>query len=215
MQFQKIKPAITKDLEEKISSSKFVSLDIGCGASKRQGAIGMDVRALPGVDIVHDIGQYPWPLPDGVCGVITASHVLEHIPKWGTPPQLHALTELLIKKKILSKAEVNASIGETQIFSGLMRFMDECWRVSRDDGQLAVVLPYAGSSGFYQDPTHASPITEATFFYFDPSHQSNLWSIYKPKPWKIDLSAYQANGNIEVILSKRAMKPEYEQENFA
>ena len=215
MQFQTIKPKISKDLKNTIEEKKFLSLDIGCGAYKRNGSIGMDIRPLPGVDIVHDITHFPWPIPDGACGLVTASHVLEHIPKWGTPSQLHLLAQLLIKKGLITQKEVDSAVGETQIFSMVMRFMDEVWRISRDEGQLAMVLPYAGSTGFYQDPTHTSPITEATFFYFDPEHTSNLWHIYKPKPWKIDISTYQQNGNLEIILSKRPMKPEYEQENFA
>ncbi len=212
MQFQHLKPKVSKHLKALVEEKKFLSLDVGCGAYKRQGAVGMDIRPLPGVDIVHDITHFPWPIPDEVCGVITASHVLEHIPKWGTPSQLHLLTELLISKGVLSRKDVESAVGETQIFSMVMRFMDECWRISKDNGQLAMVLPYAGSTGFYQDPTHTSPINEATFFYFDPEHSSRLWHIYKPKPWKIDVNTYQQNGNLEIILSKRPMIPAYEQE---
>ena len=213
MQFQHLKPKVSKALKKMVAEKSFLSLDVGCGAYKRQGSVGMDIRPLPGVDVVHDITHFPWPIPDGVCGVVTASHVLEHIPKWGTPSQLHLLSELLISKGVVTRKEVESAVGETQIFSMVMRFMDECWRISRDGGQLAMVLPYAGSTGFYQDPTHTSPINEATFFYFDPEHQSNLWHIYKPKPWKIDINTYQQNGNLEIILSKRPMIPEYEQEN--
>jgi len=216
MQLQKnVKTRIDKKLQAKIEASKFVSLDVGCGAYKRNGSIGMDIRPLPGVDVVHDIMQFPWPIPDNVCGVVTATHVLEHIPKWGTPPQLHKLTELLVKKGLIKRSEVDMYIGETQIFSSVMRFMDEAWRVSRVGGQLAMVLPYAGSTGFYQDPTHASPISEATFFYFDPDHSSKLWHIYKPKPWKIDINTYQQNGNLEIILTKLELLPEHEIETYA
>lgn len=214
MQFQKIKPRISKEVKDKIEKMKFVSLDIGCGASKKAGSLGMDVRPLPNVDIVHDFNKYPWPIPDEVSKLISATHVLEHVPKTGAPPQLHALTQLLIAKGVLTQKEADLAIGETQIFSYLMRFMDECWRVSKDGGQIAMVLPYAGSTGFYQDPTHAAPITEATWFYFDPEHYTNLWYIYKPKPWKIELNTYQINGNLEVIMSKRPWTPAYEDAKY-
>lgn len=39
-------------------------LDVGCGAAKRPGAIGIDVRPYPGVDVVHDLNVYPWPFED-------------------------------------------------------------------------------------------------------------------------------------------------------
>lgn len=210
MHLQKIKVKVPKDIKNKIEEEKNISLDVGCGAYKRKGSVGMDIRPLPGVDIVHDLNKYPWPIPDDVCGLITASHVLEHIPKWGASPQIHDLAKLLVSKGVLSQKDVDNTVGETQIFSYLMRYMDECWRIMRVGGQLAMVFPYAGSIGFHQDPTHAAPINENTLAYFDPEHDSHLWTIYKPKPWKIELSTYQVNGNMEVILSKRELTPEYE-----
>ena len=39
-------------------------LDVGCGAAKRAGAVGIDVMPVPGVDVVHDLNRYPWPLSD-------------------------------------------------------------------------------------------------------------------------------------------------------
>ncbi len=214
MQLQKVKQKISKDIQKKVKGHKFISLDVGCGAFKRHGALGMDIRPLEGVDIVHDFSQFPWPIPDDVCMLVTANHVLEHVPKWGAPPQIHALTQLLIKKGVITQKEVDQNIGETQIFSYLMRFMDEAWRVSQVGGQIAMVLPYAGSIGFNQDPTHSSPISEATFFYFDPTHTSNLWYIYKPKPWKIEVNTYQVNGNLEVILSKLPWTKDYDEARF-
>lgn len=56
-----------------------ILLDIGCGDSKPEGYTGMDKRALPGVDIVHDWNAYPWPLDGGACARVRASHVVEHV----------------------------------------------------------------------------------------------------------------------------------------
>lgn len=55
------------------------SLDIGCGRSKTSGCIGIDRVALPGVDIVHDLDQFPWPFPDNKFSIIYANHFLEHV----------------------------------------------------------------------------------------------------------------------------------------
>jgi predicted SAM-dependent methyltransferase len=204
-----MKKGANKDILSKIKKSRGISLDIGCGNHKRAGALGMDIRSLKGVDIIHDFNLYPWPIPDDVCTLITGNHVAEHVPKHGTPPQIDALVKLLIKKKVITKKEVYDAVGETAIFSFLMRFLDECWRISKVGGQVAFALPYAGSFGFYQDPSHTAPINEALWYYFDPEHQSGLWHIYKPMPWKIEMNTYQVNGNMEVLLSKRDMKKEY------
>lgn len=90
-----------------------------------------------------------------------------------------------------------------------LRFMDEVWRVLKPNGQFAIALPYAGSHGYWQDPTHCNGCNETTWAYFDPLHDSRLWTIYKPKPWKIVLNTWNVNGNMEVLLEKRKEDPSY------
>jgi len=53
-------------------------LDFGCGAHKTAGAFGIDGVPLPGVDLVHDLGVRPYPLPDDCADEAVLSHVLEH-----------------------------------------------------------------------------------------------------------------------------------------
>lgn len=65
---------------------KRLQLDLGCGGNKQKGFIGMDLRALPGVDIVHDIEVFPWPLESGCCQTVVASHLVEHIKPWYSIP---------------------------------------------------------------------------------------------------------------------------------
>ena len=55
-----------------------VILDLGCGAKKVSGAFGVDVAALPGVDLVHDLEAPPYPLPGNCADAIYLNHVLEH-----------------------------------------------------------------------------------------------------------------------------------------
>lgn len=56
-----------------------IKLDLGCGGHKQEGFLGMDMRKTPCVDIVHNIQEFPFPLPDECCSVILASHIIEHI----------------------------------------------------------------------------------------------------------------------------------------
>jgi SAM-dependent methyltransferase len=55
-----------------------VILDLGCGAQKAPGSFGVDIAPLPGVDLVHDLGSVPYPLPDDFADEIRLTHVLEH-----------------------------------------------------------------------------------------------------------------------------------------
>lgn len=55
-------------------------LDVGCGAKKLDGAVGMDYRAFPGVDVVFDLNSAePWPFADGSFDYIHAIHIIEHL----------------------------------------------------------------------------------------------------------------------------------------
>lgn len=60
------------------------TLDIGCGNNKYIGygeIIGMDIVDLPGVDIIHDMGRFPYPFDDCLFDKIIMQHTLEHVSK--------------------------------------------------------------------------------------------------------------------------------------
>jgi SAM-dependent methyltransferase len=169
---------VTKaEIKKLLKSKSSTRLDLGCGENKHGNDwIGIDSRPLKGVDIVHDLEKFPWPLPDNCAHLAVASHLLEHINPHG---------------------------------GVFLNFMDEVWRVLRPDGEFAFVVPYAGSPGFWQDPTHCNGINEATLCYFDPLHESGLYRIYKPKPWKIRENIWHLSGNLEAVLIKRREDPSY------
>lgn len=54
-------------------------LDLGCGRAKTEGCLGIDVVALPGVDIVHNLSQFPWPLQSDDFELVVSNHYLEHV----------------------------------------------------------------------------------------------------------------------------------------
>ena len=88
---------------------------------------------------------------------------------------------------------------------GFIKFMDECWRVLKIGGQMMIATPYAGSEGYWSDPTHCNPCTVQTWGYFDPENTGNLYEVYKPKPWRVVQCFFQSNGNMEVLLQKRSI----------
>ncbi len=53
-------------------------LDVGCGKHKIPGSIGMDIVALDGVDVVHNVNVSPWPFEDNTFDEIIMSHLIEH-----------------------------------------------------------------------------------------------------------------------------------------
>ena len=57
-----------------------IRLDIACGQRKEPGFVGIDIADLPGVDIVHDLTDFPWPVKSESVSEARCSHFLEHVP---------------------------------------------------------------------------------------------------------------------------------------
>jgi len=53
-------------------------LDLGCGSVKVEGAVGLDNVDIPGVDIVHDLLDFPYPVENESFENIYLRHVIEH-----------------------------------------------------------------------------------------------------------------------------------------
>ncbi len=193
--------------EELLKSKQGIRLDIGGGANPNPGFVNIDILPLPGVDIVHNIELTPWPLPDECVLTAVASHVLEHISPSPGDARLEGMTKLLIDKGLITQAEVDSYMGKPGAV--FMRVMDEIWRVMKPKGQFAFVVPYAESHGMFQDPTHCNFINETTMLYFDPYDSSALYQFYRPKPWHIVRQFVQKSGLLEVLLEKRAWRPEF------
>lgn len=54
-------------------------LNVGCGHLAREGWVNLDIAALPGVDLVHDLDSGPLPAADGAFDEIECMDVLEHV----------------------------------------------------------------------------------------------------------------------------------------
>lgn len=72
-----------------------IKLDLGCGSNKKQGFVGVDQYAMPGVDHVFRIGGERWPFEDNSVDEAHSSHFLEHLTnlngKW---ERVHFFNEL-------------------------------------------------------------------------------------------------------------------------
>lgn len=66
-------------------------LNLGCGTDIRPGFVNLDVAALPGVDVVHDLDVLPLPFDDGTFAEIVCKDLLEHIDLIGVLRECHRI----------------------------------------------------------------------------------------------------------------------------
>jgi SAM-dependent methyltransferase len=67
-----------------------VILDLGCGNRKVNGAIGVDINAASGADVIHDLNVVPYPFDTSSADEIYLDNVLEHLDDVvGTLEEIH------------------------------------------------------------------------------------------------------------------------------
>lgn len=56
-------------------------LNVGCGASVNhtEGWVNLDQHPYPGVQVVHNLDEIPWPFEDGVFDAVQGIQVFEHV----------------------------------------------------------------------------------------------------------------------------------------
>lgn len=158
-----------------------IRLDIGCGASKNPGFVGIDMLPLKGVDIVHDLEEFPWPLPDESVLTATASHVLEHINP-------HKGVFIRFMDEVWRVLKPNGQFAFVVPHASSHGYAQDPTHVNMIN---ETTMHY-----FDPDPEGAN-IGQA------------LYGFYRPKPWKIERQYYSPEGNLEVLLTKRPLDKSY------
>lgn len=83
-------------------------LDVGCGANKHPGAIGLDNNPRTSADVIHDLGDFPYPFADNEFDQIVSNHVIEHVPDvMGFISELYRITKSGGRIKLLTPHYTN------------------------------------------------------------------------------------------------------------
>jgi ubiquinone/menaquinone biosynthesis C-methylase UbiE len=90
-------------IKAKIEKKEPIIIELGCGNSKPEGSIGIDMVELDGVDIVADVEEGLGFIPDNCVDIISSRHFLEHV---GNYEQLIREIHRVLKPTGLHKAIV-------------------------------------------------------------------------------------------------------------
>lgn len=156
-----------------------ILLDIGCGNGKYgTNWVGIDKRALPGVDIIHDLEVFPYPIESDSVLTARMSHVIEHIKPWFI---IDVMNEIWRIMKPEGQLYIAAPYGLS-------------YRYIQDPTHCS---PINEHTFFYFDP-HPAHLDGGV---------NILYNQYQPKPWKIEMLYTQQNLDIECVMSKRVPPP--------
>lgn len=163
---------------------KVTKLDIACGAQKHEGFTGIDVIRSPGVNIVHDLQRFPWPIESDSVEEAVCAHYIEHIPH----------SEAMVEGVPQRWKDSHARWGFVR--DAWFDTFEEIHRVCKDGAIVDIVVPYYSSKRADQDPTHARRIMEESFFYLDQRWlEANLCAYPYSADFRIVGVTYMTHGD--------------------
>ena len=180
----------TKKNEKK--DPKELKIDLACGKNKKEGFTGIDIAPGKGVDIVHDLNKYPWPLKDNSVDEVNISHYVEH-----TPDLIKFMNELYRIMKPGGKCEIVAPYYSSMrawqdpthvraISEATFLYFNQEWLKTNGLDHYDVSADFDFSYGYVMSPEWISRSEEAKAFAI--RHYINVIS------------------DIQVLLTKREIK---------
>lgn len=170
-----------KDIEKLLKEKSGIRLDIGGGANPNPGFVNIDILPLKEVDIVWDLEEFPWPLPDSCVLTATASHVLEHINP-------HKGMFIKVMDEIWRVVKPGGQFAFVVPHAESPGYIQDPTHVN----------PMNETTMHYFDPDPEGA-----------SMGMALYQFYRPKPWRIVKQYFNPNGNLEVLLEKRLVDKSY------
>ena len=164
----KLPPAPAKPDKRRHADKAGYVLDIGCGPGKQPGAVGMDIRPGPGVDVVHDWNRFPWPFNDESTLTIIASNVVEHV----NPADGGFLRFMDECWRILKPGRQMAIVTP---YAGSPAYYSDPTHCN----------PCNHMTWWYFDPDIKAP---------QAGGNGTLYQIYEPAPWRIESMFYKHAG---------------------
>lgn len=144
-----------------------MNINLGCGEDIEPGAINVDMVDLPGVDIVHNLMEFPYPFLDGMADYIKAFDVIEHLANYTDDKR-----------------------------PSVVAFIDEMYRILKRGGKLEIRTPSYDAEFLWIDPTHVRGFDVRSMDFFDPDTDfGKSTGFYSKSKFKVN-ATLTSNKNI-------------------
>jgi predicted SAM-dependent methyltransferase len=161
-------------------------LSLGAGAEPEKGYINVDLLDLPGIDVVHNLMEFPWPFEDESADYIKAKDLIEHLAPYTI---LHTYYMGVYTVKY----------GQPTIIA----FIEEAHRILKPGGTLWIQTPRFDAEFLWIDPTHVRGFHERSFDFFDKTTDfGKSTGFYSQCKFKVK-SEVTENKNLVIEMVKR------------
>jgi SAM-dependent methyltransferase len=151
-----------------------IKISLGAGTEPEEGFVNVDIVQLEGIDVVHNLMQYPWPFEDSSAEYIKAKDIIEHMA-------------------------THLPDGR----SSLIAFIEEAHRILQPGGTLWIQTPAHNAPFLWIDPTHVRGYHEESFDFFDPETDfGRATGFYSDCTFKVTHERLE-NGNLQFTMVKR------------
>lgn len=162
-----------KDKSVEIRAEDGIKINLGAGQDQKEGFINVDLVDLPGIDIVHNLIEFPYPFKDEVADEIHAIDVVEHLANY--------------------TADNRPSV---------VAFVEEAHRILKTGGVLYMQMPGWKAEFLWIDPTHVRGFDIQSFDFFDPTKPFGITTGFYSKA-KFSVKAEELpNHNLRFWLTK-------------
>lgn len=148
-------------------------IQLGAGTEQIEGYFNTDIVDLPGLDLVLNVMNFPWPFEDNSADEILAFDLIEHLP---THTNTYENT--------------------------LIKFLEEAHRILKPNGLLHMRTPGWRSDFCWIDFTHVRPFDIRSFDFLDSSKDfGRSTGFYSKCKFKVDAEEFE-NHNLDFKLIK-------------
>jgi predicted SAM-dependent methyltransferase len=161
-------------LKQLLAKTDDLKINLGAGQDQFEGFVNTDRVRLPGIDVVHNLVEFPYPFPDACASEMRAVDVLEHLPNYvadGRP--------------------------------GVIAFIEECHRILKPGGELYIQTPGYDAEFLWLDPTHVRGFHPESMDFFDPDkHYGQTTGFYSEAKFSVKVEQLE-NKNLRFWMRKK------------